>query len=135
MKLIEQLGEDLAGMSVVVRKHADGIIVPATSDEGFDVSMLFLDGRYCVGFDKWGLDCFDPAEASIAAGLFAHCLSDQTRLIVTSRGGKDVSWTLEELQGGEWTPFAHISNWIPKFWLAKQVRCLRNNINLPGFGT
>ena len=132
MTVIEQLRESLADMSVAVREHADGIIVPAISIQGFDVSILLVDGCYCVGFDRWDLDCFDASEKDMAASLFARCLSDRTRLVVGSRGGRDVSWTLEELLGGQWRSIAHISKLASRFWLAKEVRQLQNDLYVLG---
>ncbi|MBD9470874.1 hypothetical protein [Pseudoxanthomonas sp. PXM01] len=132
MTVIEQLREGLAEMSVAVREHPDGIIVPATSIEGFDVSILLVDGRYCVGFDRWDLDCFDASEKDIAAKLFTRCLSDRTRLVVGARGGRDVSWTLEELLDGQWASIARISNLASRFWLAKEVRHLQNHLYVLG---
>jgi hypothetical protein len=132
--LIEQLRENLIGRAIEVRDHPEGITVPAASEHGFDVSLLFQEGRYLVGFHRWGLDAFDPSEAGIAERLFAACLSDRTRLMVVARGGKDVSWRLEKLNGEAWVTLAHVSNLLKPFWLPKRIRCLQNHMNLPVSG-
>lgn len=77
-------------------EEAGTIVVPASTSNGFDVS---ISDDLTVGFDGWH-EHFDAPEDAV--NCFAFAFSGQCRLKVTYRGKCAHKWTLETLVDGEW---------------------------------
>jgi hypothetical protein len=103
----------------------DSITVKAQTPESFAVSFHSGDGEYTVAMEGWHAH-FDATQIETALNCFAFGLSDNSRLEVHSRGGKDYRWTLEVFEDGAWCPDSTTGLLFFRFWRRKTVRYLRN---------
>jgi hypothetical protein len=129
MTLLEQIIEDLKNRPQIrYEQTARAIKVSANDVNGFDV-VCRDDTPEGGDFSVQGLfwhDEFDNTQE--AYSCFMSCLTPQSRLEITSRGGKDYRATLQMLQGDEWVPVSTVSLAFYPFWLKKEIRYLHNHL-------
>lgn len=99
------------------------IVVDAPSADGFEVSLMIVDGEYTVGYAGWH-EHFQSADEAIACffyGLFGDC-----RLKVVLRGADEYRWSLENRRGSEWNMVSVTGLLFFPFWRRKRTVYRRN---------
>jgi hypothetical protein len=125
---LEKIREKLAArpeLSVVDGGHE--VTVRALEPTGFDVCFAQEAEGYAVYFGPWHQH-FSRADAQSALECFAFGLSEDARLKVHSKGGKDYRWTLEALDNGVWHTHSTTGLLFFPFWRKRQVRHLQNRV-------
>lgn len=103
------------------------ISVKPNSADGFEVWFSDDEQEYTVGYDGWHQH-FEKTEVEEALNCFAFGLSNECRLKVKSRGGKNYKWVMEALKNGEWVAYSTTGLFSFSFWQKAEVKYLSNNV-------
>jgi len=106
--------------------RADAIRVLAPHGNGYEVALLtYPQPYYTVCLATWHMEFTDENEA---IGTFLGGLSEDYRLEVTSRGGKDYLWRIQYQESYGWRSGSAVGIFQFKFWRRKRIRYLQNHI-------
>lgn len=105
----------------------NSISIKPQSSDGFEVWFSDDESEFTVGFEGWHQH-FDKSEVEDALSCFAFGLSNECRLKVTSRGGKNYEWAMEALEDGEWVSYSTTALFNLAFWRKLEVKYYTNNI-------
>lgn len=124
--VIDRIRSELDARGVTYEVSASAISVPASTSEGFRVTLVAPDDRrYEVRCEEWR-ERFDRAEDAYDCALLA--LSDRCRLRVVRRGAAAVEWQIERREYGMWAPGPRIKRlWAP-FWRTARIEHLQNHV-------
>lgn len=126
MTIFDQIVERLRAYPEVqyVREDSSLTVLPQSAD-GFRVSLEGSGSEWIVSFDGWHEHFNDETEA---LNCFAFGLSEECRVRVTSRLGRDHRWVVEALEDDAWTLLGETGLLMPLFFLPKKERLLQNHI-------
>jgi hypothetical protein len=110
-----------------VTEDARSITVKPIDNDGFEVWFSDDENEYTVGFEGWHQH-FDKTEVEDALNCFAFGLSNECRLKVSARGGKNYKWVMEALENGEWVSYSTTALFNFSFWRKPEVKYYSNNI-------
>jgi len=110
-----------------IEEEDNSISIKPISPSGFEVWFSNDENEYTVGFEGWHQH-FDKSEVEDALNCFALGLSNECRLKVTSRRGKDYKWVMEALEDGEWVSYSTTALFDFAFWRKAEVKYYSNNI-------
>ncbi|OSM00470.1 hypothetical protein [Magnetofaba australis] len=99
----------------------------ASAADGFDVVLTQTTKKLILSYGEWS-DWYLPDNAQMAAQDFLQGLSDQVRVVVTSRGGVDYQWRLESWVEGEWMWGSTVMVPNLRLWRRKQMRIVQNRL-------
>jgi hypothetical protein len=109
------------------------LTVDPADDRGFSVSLEIDEpaAEFLVGFDGWVWHT-EVEEEEVALCCFLWGLTDQCRLKITARGGKDYRYKVEFNENGEWRSaggmILYFGPAIKNLWRKKSVAYRRNSI-------
>jgi len=112
---------------LTVEEDTRSISVKTNSPNGFDVWFSDDEEEYTVGFDGWHQH-FDKSEVEEALNCFAFGLTNECRLKVKSRGGKNYKWVMEALKNGVWVAYSTTGLFSFSFWNKAEVKYLTNDV-------
>lgn len=124
MSIIETIRTKLQSYPQVRYEHtATSITVAPESPDGFPVTLDVEGSTYVVAFGGWH-GHFDSE--SEALNCFGSGLCDQCRLRVTSRGGTEYRWSVQQLIDGAWCDSSQTGLLFFPFWRRRSERILQN---------
>ena len=104
-------------------EDSDGISV--TPEGGFTVWVRDCGGSYIVGFEGWHEE-FETMEEAV--GCFGWGLSNECRLMITSRGGKPHRWAVQSRESGRWVTDSVTGLFFFPYWRKRRVDYKQNAI-------
>lgn len=105
------------------------ITIPASSPNGFSVSMFEGDSMWVVSFEGWH-EHFGDAQQAL--NCFAFGLSADCRLKVALRGTFAYRWTVQSRSEDRWVDDAETVLMLFPFWRKKRIEYRQNNVIPPG---
>lgn len=103
--------------------EADALMVFPADDTGFAVSIRKEGEEFEVAFSGWRARFTEPQEAF---NCMTFGLSDDCRLRVESRGGRECRWTVEALENGVWRDHSSTGTTVLAFWKPIETTHLQN---------
>jgi len=110
---------------VLVEADSHSVRVIPNSPTGFEVEFSMNRDSYIVAFEGWHENFADQTEA---LNCFAFGLSDKCRLKEYRRGNFPYKWTVEFLDGEQWTKESTTGLLLFPFWRKRTVRYLQNSL-------
>jgi hypothetical protein len=129
MNVIEQIIDILKQYPEVRYEfRSDAIRALAADANGYEVALLMQPQPcYTVCLSTWHMEF---ADQNSAIGTFLGGLTEAYRLKVSSRGGRDYSWTIHYRDYG-YSDGSTVVTFNFKFWRRKNIRYLQNHLRRP----
>jgi hypothetical protein len=126
MKPIDNIKQILKDRNIQISSCDDeSLTILPNSENGFEVNFYEHGESFTVGFAGWH-DTFENFEDALEC--FTLGLSNNCRLLVTSRGTVSYHWRVETLSNNVWSRYSILGDIIPiPFWKRKKIRILQNN--------
>ncbi len=125
-KTIQQIEEWLKEkphLSYEIEEHL--IAVKATSETGFNVVLTDEGDEFIVFYDGWH-EHFGHSKDAI--DCFQFGFSSRCRIKVVCRGKFEHKWTLQYLEGEQWTDYSTTALLFFPFWRKKEVKYFQNGV-------
>lgn len=123
--LVDELRERFSRAGMKVDSAPGFCRVPARDKTGFDVWVEEMGAKqWKVGFADWCEVHTDPVQV---LACFALGLSNNSRLEVRSRAGRDFRWTVQQQRGGQWVNGSSVEKKAFSIWPFVRTRLLQND--------